>query len=323
MIIKTLTQLGHSNSAKWFLDFLMDLIPAKDEKIQIMYGIRGEKRLTETTLDHLSGYGHSKPVRIGNSAYLQRQKDIYGVLMDVIYQNFRLYVRSQEGSEELWTLVRNIVKIVEKNWTKPDKGIWEISSEQKHFTFSKVLCWVSIDRGMKIAKMLGKSNYEKQWRQLRDEIKGNIIENAWKEELQTFTRSYEENDLEAANLLMERYGFIEANDPKYVQTVKATQKDLLHEGLMFRYRTKDDFGEPTSSYTLCTFWMVESLYKIGEEEEAEKLFQQVLKYSNHLGLYSENIDFVSKQLLGNFPQGSSHLALIDAAITLAKNNYSR
>ncbi len=321
MIINTLTQFGHFTSAKNFLDFIMDLIPAKDEKIQIMYGIRGEDRLTEKTLDHLAGYENSKPVRIGNSAYMQRQKDIYGVLMDVIYQNFKLYVKSQEGSEELWTLVRNIVKIVERNWTKPDKGIWEISSEQQHFTFSKVLCWVSIDRGMKIAKMIGKSNYEKQWRLLRDEIREDIIKNAWSEKLQSFKRSYESEDMDASNLLMEDYGFIDAGDPKYINTVKATKEHLLHEGLMFRYKNPDDFGKPSSSFTICAFWLVASLHKIGEEEEAEKMFNQVLQYSNHLGLFSENIDFETKRLLGNFPQGGSHLALINAALSLSKNNH--
>ena len=323
MIIKALTLLGHNLSAKRFLDFIMDLIPVKDEKIQIMYGIRGEKKLTERILDHLEGYENSKPVRIGNSAYMQRQKDIYGVLMDIIYQSFKLYEHSQEGSEDLWTLVRNIIKIVERNWTKPDKGIWEISSEQKHFTFSKVLCWVSIDRGMKIAKMLGKSKYEKAWRELRDTIREDIIANAWNEEMQAFTRAYESSDMDAANLLMEPYGFIDADDPKYISTVEATKKHLLHEGLMFRYRNPDDFGKPGSSFTICTFWLIESLYKIGQEEEAEQMFNQVLDYSNHLGLFSENIDFESKRLLGNFPQGSAHLGLIEAAVTLSRENRKR
>ena len=319
-IIKVLMMLGHITGARRFLNYIVDLIPVKDEKIQIMYGIRGEKILPETILEHLQGYEESIPVKIGNSGYELKQNDIYGVLMDVIYQNFQLYSHTAEETEELWTLVRSIAKIVNSNWKKPDLGIWEISREEKHFTFSKVLCWVAIDRGIKIAKKLNKLNYVKEWETLSTEIKDDILKNAWSEKLQAFKQSYETEEMDASNLLIETYGFITASDPKYIGTVQATKKHLSNEGLMFRYRHRDDFGEPTSSFTICTFWLIKALYKIGEQDEAEKMFNEVLKYSNHLGLYSENMDFKTKRLLGNFPHGSTHLALIEAAIVLSRGD---
>lgn len=317
MIIKVLRNLGHNKSAKRFLNFIIDLTRAKDEKIQIMYGIRGEKRLTERILDHLSGYKKSAPVRVGNDAYKQKQNDIYGVLMDVLHQNFLVYHTSLENSEELWTIVRSIVKIVRNNWHKPDRGIWELRLVNKHFTFSKVLCWVAIDRAVKIAQILGKNDYAFDWMKLKDRIKEDIHRNAWNDEKKAFTQSYGSDSLDASTLLIEPYGFIEAHDPKYISTVEATKKELCHNGLMFRYKNKDDFGEPSSSFTICTFWMIRSLYKIGQKHEAEAMFKQVLNYSNHLGLFSEDIDFKTKRLLGNFPQGYSHLALIEVAMDMS------
>jgi GH15 family glucan-1,4-alpha-glucosidase len=313
MVIKVMTSLGHYNVARRYLNFVIDIIPDKDEKIQIMYGINREKKLTETILDHLSGYEHSAPVRVGNDAYRQKQNDIYGILVDVIYQHFSIYDTSMQNSEELWTIVRSIVKIVKDNWKKPDRGIWEIRTEYRHFTFSKVLCWVAVDRAIKIARLINMTEYVNKWRELSDEIKNNILENAWNEEIGAFTQSYESTDLDASTLLMEPYGFIDAKDPKYVSTVKVTRKKLCRNGLMYRYKNKDDFGKPSSSFTICTFWLINSLYKIGEKDEAEKLFKQLLSYSNHLGLFSEGIDFETKRLLGNFPQAYSHLALIETA----------
>lgn len=323
MVIKIMTDLGHQNMARRYLDFVIDIIPEKDEKIQIMYGINREKKLTEKILGHLEGYESSAPVRIGNDAYRQKQNDIYGILVDVIYQHFSLYDTSLQNSEELWTIVRSIVKIVKDNWDKPDRGIWEIRTEHKHFTFSKVLCWVAIDRAMKIAKLVNKRNYIKDWSELAEKIKQDTISKAWNEQIGAFTQSYDSDDLDASTLLMEPYGFIEADDPRYVSTVKETQKQLCKNGLMYRYKNKDDFGQPSSSFTICTFWMINSLYKIGEKEQATKVFEQLLSYSNHLGLFSEDIDFKSKRLLGNFPQAYSHLALIETAMNISGGRITR
>lgn len=317
MVIKIMTELGHHIVARRYLNFVIDIIPDKDEKIQIMYGINREKKLTEKILEHLAGYEDSAPVRIGNDAYRQKQNDIYGILVDVIYQHFSLYDTSLQNSEELWTIVRSIVKIVKDNWDKADRGIWEIRTEHRHFTFSKVLCWVAIDRAIKIAKLVNKKDYVKTWSELAETIQADILKNAWNEKIGAFTQSYESDDLDASTLLMESYGFIDAKDPKYISTVKATQKQLARDGLMYRYKNKDDFGTPSSSFTICSFWLINSLYKIGEKEEATKLFDQLLSYSNHVGLFSEDIDFKTKRLLGNFPQAYSHLALIETAMNVS------
>jgi len=244
-------------------------------------------------------------------------------LVDVIYQHFSIYDTSMQNSEELWTIIRSIIKIVKDNWQKPDRGIWEIRTEHRHFTFSKVLCWVAVDRAIKIARLINMREYVDEWRELSNEIKNNILENAWNEEIGAFTQSYESTDLDASTLLMEPYGFIEAKNPKYVSTVKVTRKKLCRNGLMYRYKNKDDFGKPSSSFTICTFWLINSLHKIGEKEEAEKLFKQLLSYSNHLGLFSEDIDFETKRLLGNFPQAYSHLALIETAENISGGSVTK
>ena len=322
MVVKVMTELGHDQVAKRYLHFIRNIIPDKDEKIQIMYGINGEKTLRESTIDHFSGYENSKPVRIGNDAYKQKQNDIYGILMDAIYQQFRLFDVTLENSEDLWTITRSIAKIVEKNWIKQDRGIWEIRNEHRHFTFSKVLCWVAIDRAIRIARLIGQSENIGHWEKLKEKIKKDVLKNAWNEKVKAFTQVYGSHDLDASVLLMESYGFIDASDPKYVSTVRVIRKELSHNGLIYRYKNSDDFGIPTSAFTICTFWLINSLYRIGEMDEAQKMFDEVLTYSNHLGLYSEDIDFDSKRLLGNFPQGYSHLALIETAINLAGGTLS-
>lgn len=318
MVIKVLSHIGHRNAAQRYLQFIIDLIPDKDEKLQIMYGINKEKQLTELTLDHLSGYQNSRPVRIGNAAYMQKQNDIYGILMDVINQQFEKFTVDVERTEELWTITKGIVWVVEKHWHEPDKGIWEFRTEDRHFTFSKVLCWVAVDRAIKVAEKLDKYRKINKWKLLEAEIKNDIFEKAWNEDVKAFTQSYGSKYLDASVLLMENYGFIEARDPKYVSTVLAIERELSYDGLMYRYKNEDDFGLPSSSFTICTFWFINSLYKIGEKRKAKKMFDQLLTYSNHLGLFSEDIDFKTKRLLGNFPQAYSHLALIETAINLSE-----
>lgn len=318
MVIKVMTQLGHKNISKRYLNFIIDLMPDKDEKLQIMYGIGGEKKLTELKLDHLSGYNGSKPVRIGNAAYKQKQNDIYGILMDVIYQLLHNYRSDVDYREELWTITKGIIWVVGHHWQEPDKGIWEFREQDQHFTFSKVLCWTAVDKAIKVADLLGETSKLERWKTLEKAIRADIMQHAWNEEVQAFTQAYGSKDLDASVLLMESYGFIDARNPKYVSTVKAIERELCYEGLLYRYKNQDDFGLPSSSFTICTFWFINSLYKIGEEERAKEMFDELLSYGNHLGLFSEDIDFKTKRLLGNFPQAYSHLALIETAINLSK-----
>jgi GH15 family glucan-1,4-alpha-glucosidase len=314
MVIKIITKLGHVKIVKNFIDFIVNLIPNKNEKLQIMYGINGEKILTEKKLDHLSGFMSSKPVRIGNAAYFQKQNDIYGILMDAIHFQILKFQENKYQQEQLWSIVKSIVWSVNKNWKKADKGIWEFRNKEMHFTFSKLLCWVAVDRAIKISKLIQRGEKAKKWESLRKEIHDDIITNAWSKKKQAFTQSYGSEELDSSVLLMESYGFIEANNIKFVKTVKSIENELMFEGLLFRYKNKDDFGEPKSSFTVCTFWFIDSLYKIGEKKKAKKMFDQLLSYSNHLGLFSEDLDFKSKELLGNFPQAYSHLALIETAL---------
>lgn len=323
MCVAVLTKLGHFRVAKRFLDFLLDIIPFKDEKIQIMYGINGQKNLKERELDFLTGYEGAKPVRIGNAAYSQKQNDIFGVLLDAIYHYLRIFKRgSVQNKEDIWTVVRTLARHVEHNWSKKDRGVWEFRSQKKHFTFSKLLSWVAMDRALKIAGYFDMKDYVRVWSNMRGKIRKDIHKKGWNAENNTFVQAYGENHLDAANLIMEHYGFIQADDPRFVSTVRTTEKQLCKDGLMYRYHNEDDFGIPQSSFTVCTFWLISALYKIGEKRKANEMFQNVLSYRNHLGLLSEDIDFETKRLLGNFPQAYSHLALINAAITLCGEDVS-
>ena len=314
MVIKIIAKLGHQRIVKNFIDFIVNLIPNKNEKLQIMYGIDGQKTLTEKILKHLSGYKNSKPVRIGNAAYIQKQNDIYGILVDAIHFQIEKFKDISYKHEQLWSIVKSVVWVVEKNWKKPDKGIWEFRNEDQHFTFSKLLCWVAIDRAIKISNLIKNGRKSDKWKILREEIKNDIHLNAWNPKIKAFTQSYGSDFLDASVLLMESYGFIDCKDPKYIDTVKAIERELLFDGLLFRYKNNDDFGEPKSSFTVCTFWYINSLFKIGEETKAKNLFDQLLSNSNHMGLFSEDLDFKTKKMLGNFPQAYSHLALIETAM---------
>ena len=300
------------------MQFILDIIPYKDEKVQIMYSINPRRRLTEKELPWLKGYEGSKPVRVGNAAAKQKQNDIYGIVLDVIYESLTIFHESLNNKEDLWTVVRTLTMHVKNNWKKLDSGIWEFRTEQKHFTFSKILCWVGMDRAVRIAKFFGKDKDVKDYAYWRDQIKTDILKKARDPHTNALTQFYGSTSMDAANLLAQQYGFLSSKDPVYIDAVLHTFDKLSKDGLMYRYNSPDDFGLPKSSFTVCTFWMIKSLYLIGREEEAVEMFEQVIEYSNHLGLFSEDIDFKSKRLLGNFPQGYSHIALIDTALTLSK-----
>lgn len=324
MSIETLINSGHKNAAERFLSFLNTVLISKSDKFQIMYGIRGERILTETELTHLSGYKNSRPVRIGNDAYRQMQNDSYGYLMNAIYQYY-LYFRGTLGeTEDMFQVVKNIVRTVRQDWEKPDKGIWEIRGQEKHFVSSKVMCWVAFDRAAKVARLLRLEELADKWQDEAAEIRKDILLQGWKEKEGYFSQTYCNTELDSSLLLMEAYGFVEADDPKYIKTVDAIYETLMHKGLMFRYKSEDDFGIPSSAFTICTFWMVRALYVTGRKKEAEELFEQLLSYANHLGLFSEDLDFETKTQLGNFPQAYSHLALVNTAMLFGEEvTYSK
>jgi len=318
MSIDTLMEIGHHDSARRFISFIKGILKSKQDKFQIMYGIKGEKSLHEEELSHLSGFENSKPVRIGNAAYGQKQNDAFGYLMNVIYQYYKYFPGTLDDIEDMWEVVRNIIRTVMEEWEKPDNGIWEIRNSDKHFVFSKVMCWVTMDRGMKIAQLLNMPEYAKRWKKEAYRIKIDILKNGWNEELQSFTQTYHETDLDASLLLMEEYGFISGSDERFKKTVQAIKKGLFYKGLMYRYINADDFGRLSSSFTICTFWLIRALFVTGQKDEAFDIFNKIVGYSNHLGLFSEDLDFETKKQLGNFPQAYSHLALINTAMLFSE-----
>ena len=319
MTISTMLTVGYDYMVKHFLDFVLNSIAYKSEDIRILYSINYKQELTERSLDNLAGYKDSKPVRIGNAAFDQRQHDIFGVLLDVIYYTFKINYYHEDNADELWTVIRTLVHHVTEQWQEPDHGIWEHRGEKKHFVFSKVLSWVALDRAVKIAKLLKQEEYVKAWTKIRKKIKTDILNNAWNPEVEAFTQYYGSKDLDAAVLLMEDYGFIQANDPKYISTVKKIHEGLCQDGLMYRYTNEDDFGKSSTAFTICSFWLINSLHKIGEKTIAHKYFNNILKYSTPVGLFSEGIDIKTKELRGNFPQAYSHIALINTAIRLSND----
>ncbi len=318
MMVNVLLNLGHSETALRFLRFIFDVIPFKNENLQIMYGIRGEKQLTEYELSWLKGNRDSRPVRVGNAAFNQRQNDIYGVLIDVIHQYFLFFRNSLVMSEDMWTIVRSLCRHVENNWKKPDAGIWEFRNREEHFVYSKLMSWVAMDRASRIARMLDFTDQAEVYQRHADEIKQDIFTHGYNPRVKAFTQYYGSDNMDAANLLMQHYGLIDAQDERYINTVLRCREELLHHGLMYRYKSEDDFGKPRTAFTICTFWMIKSLHLIGHREEAQELFRKTLGFANHLGLFSEGIDFETGDLVGNFPQGYSHLALIDTAIALSE-----
>lgn len=315
MSIDTLMFMRQSSAAERFIGFIKKIMKSsRDEPIQIMYGIRGEKDLTEEILPHLSGYENSSPVRIGNAAYYQIQNDSIGYLLDVIYKYYLYFPGTLDEVEEIWEIIKNLVRVVLAAWRKPDRSIWEYRTREAHFVFSKVMSWVAVDRASLIAELLQRDSYAAMWRKEADIIKDEVHEKGWNEELQTFTQAYDNTDADSSLLLMYFYDFIETNNPRYISTVKYIKEQLYHEGLMYRYKAEDDFGLPSSSFTICTFWLIDALFVIGEKDEAKEIFERMITYSNHVGLFSEDLDFKTKRKLGNIPQAYSHLAFINTAV---------
>lgn len=318
MSIETLIELGHHSTAKRFMSFVKDILKSKSDSLQIMYGIDGSRTLKEEILPHLAGYENSQPVRIGNAAYFQKQNDTFGYLMDVIHSYYFRFPGTLGELEEMWEVVKSIVRTVYMVWRNPDQSIWEFRNIEKHFVFSKVMCWVALDRAIEIAKLLNQTDYVSAWQKEAMAIKEDVMQNGWNDQIQSFTQAYDNTHMDSSLLLMEQYGFIDANDDRYIKTVKRIKEELYHNGLMYRYKVDDDFGLPSSAFTICTFWLTRALFMIGEKGEARKIFDQLLEYSNHLGLFSEDLDFETKRMLGNFPQAYSHLALIDTALLFSE-----
>ena len=314
MSIETLLQTGHRSSARRFMNFIQQILRSKSDKFQIMYGIHGERKLTEIELRHLKGFLGSRPVRVGNKAYLQKQNDSFGYLMSMIYDYYSMFQVPLDELEDMFEIVKHLSRTVMEEWKDKDSGIWEVRYSKANYVSSKVMSWVALDRASKFALMVHHKEYASLYASEASVIKKEVFEYGWKDEIQSFSQTYDNLDLDASVLLMEFYGFIDAKNEYYIKTVNTIYDKLSYEGLLFRYRNIDDIGVPSSSFTVCSFWMVRALYVIGRKEDARSFFERLLSYSNPLKLFSEDIDFDTKALLGNFPQAYSHLALIDTAL---------
>ncbi len=309
--------IGYRKEAKAFKNWLEWATVGRARDLNIMYGLGGERRLTEVDLHQLEGYRHSNPVRIGNGAYSQFQLDAYGELMDSAHL-YRRYIEPVD--EEYWAYLRRIINFVLDHWRDPDEGVWEARAGRQHNVFSKAWCWVALDRAIKMVRALGLPGDVELWRSLRSEIRNEILERGFNKERGVFVQAYGSDLLDAANLMLPLIGFIRADDPRMLATIRATQRDLTSEqGFVYRYRGFDDgLDGDEGTFNICSFWLCDNLILLGELDEATALFQKLLAHTNDLGLMSEEIDPHNGEQLGNFPQAFSHLSIINTAVQLEK-----
>ena len=314
----SLIRLGLVHETKSFIEWLSEIAARTPHpsQLQTVYGIDGRTDLPERTLEHFEGYRQSRPVRIGNAAYEQLQLDIYGELMDAIY----LYDKYGEPtSHKLWSWVTQLVDWVVENWNQPDEGLWEVRKGPQEFLYSRVLCWVAIDRGLRLATKRSFPAPVERWREARDEIYNDVFTNFWDDEEKTFVGIKGSKSLDASCLIMPLVRFIAPTDPKWIATMRAIERRLQEDSLIYRYDIEgpqtDGLRGTEGTFSICSFWYVECLSRSGDLQKARFYFEKLLGYANHLGLFAEEIGPKGEHL-GNFPQALTHLGLISAALRL-------
>jgi GH15 family glucan-1,4-alpha-glucosidase len=309
---------GYQREALRWRQWLLRAAAGDPKMLQTMYGLGGERRLTEFELDWLAGYEGSAPVRIGNGAHSQLQLDVYGELLDVLLQAARA---GTSPSKNEWSLALLLLDVLETRWREPDEGIWEVRSGRRHFTHSKVLCWVAFDRAVAMVEQFGFDGPADRWRAIRDEIFTEVCAKGYDEDKGAFTQSFGSPGLDASVLMIPLVGFLPPDDPRVISTIAAIRRELTHDGFVLRYDAGDPgvdgIGEPEGVFLPCSFWMVEALALSGQRDDAQELFDRLLRIANDVGLYSEEYDPAAGRFLGNFPQAFTHLALVGAAQTLA------
>jgi GH15 family glucan-1,4-alpha-glucosidase len=313
-----LSTLGFEWEANDYFAFLTDLMEHDSSELQIVYGIDGSKELTEHVLEHLHGYQGARPVRIGNAAYSQRQNDVWGAVLDSLY----LHARSRDWLDDrVWRMARRQVEEALAHWQEPDHGIWEVRGERKHFTSSKLMCWVAADRGARLARIREDADAAARWQKAADEMHADICEHAV-DQRGVFCQHYDTTALDASLLLMPLVRFLPADDARIRATVLAIADELSEDGLIIRYRvdqTDDGFSGEEGTFTICSFWLVSALAEIGEHQRARDLCEKILSHASPLMLFGEQIDPSSGRHLGNFPQAFTHLALINAVMHVVRH----
>jgi GH15 family glucan-1,4-alpha-glucosidase len=313
--LQALFNLGHVSETEGYLRWIGSILEqgGGPKNLQIMYGLRGDRDLEEKELNHLDGYKGSRPVRIGNGAAGQRQLDIYGELMDAA---LKLADYTGKITADQWPILRDICDYVTEHWKGKDSGIWEVRGGPWDFVYSKVMCWVALDRGITIAERYGFDADSDKWRNTMSQIREEILEKGYDKEKQSFVQHYETDALDSSNLLIPLLGFLPFDDAKIVSTVDATMSELSQDGLLYRYRSEDGLKGEEGTFMLCSFWLVECLARMGRIEEAENLVARLERTANHLGLFSEEYDVTWQEALGNFPQAFTHIGYINAMMTL-------
>jgi GH15 family glucan-1,4-alpha-glucosidase len=313
-------QGNHEEEAVAWRRWLLRAVAGDPSDIQIMYGVAGERRLTEYELPWLGGYEGSQPVRIGNAASEQLQLDVYGEVLDALYQ---ARIRGVGIDPQAWRIQLAVLDHLEEAWHEPDEGIWEIRGERRHFVHSKVMAWVAFDRAVRTVEEQGLDGPVDRWRRVRDEIHQEVCERGYDEKVDSFTQSYESKELDAALLFLPLVGFLPASDPRIRGTIAAVERELLQDGFVLRYRTREGGvdGLPAGEgvFLPCSFWLANCYELLGRHKDALELFERLVGLANDLGLLSEEYDPESKRLLGNFPQAFTHLTLVGTAFNVAPN----
>jgi len=295
----------------WLTDRFRERVGHDSGPLQIMYGLDGRAEIPESILDHFEGYRGSSPVRIGNGAADQLQLDIYGELIDSVYL-FNKY--ATPISHDSWMDLTRVIEWICENWDQADEGIWEVRGGRQHFTYSRLMSWVALERAIRIATARGLPAAHREWRAARDKIYHEIVSKGWHEERQAFVQHYDTDVLDASVLMMPLVKFIAPTDPRWLSTLDAMGEELVSDSLVYRYNveaTPDGLEGEEGTFSICTFWYVEALALAGRLDEAQLAFEKMLTYANHLGLYAEQIGLTG-EALGNFPQAFTHLALISS-----------
>jgi GH15 family glucan-1,4-alpha-glucosidase len=318
LTLEALLASGFREEAQRWRNWLLRTVAGDPDMLQTLYGVDGERRLTELELDWLPGYAGSSPVRSGNCAHTQLQLDTYGEIIDMLYQSARHGIPPGGNT---WEVARLLLDVLEHRWTEPDEGIWEVRGRRRHFILSKVLSWVAFDRAVALVEHYDLDGPVDRWRALRDTIHAEVCDRSYNANKGAFVQSYGSDQLDASALLIPAVGFLPATDPRVLGTIDAIARELSVDGLVRRYDTNDasfdGIGEPEGVFLPCSFWMAEALVLAGRRDEGRALFERLLGLANDLGLFSEEYDPVQGRMLGNFPQAFTHLAVVGAAYTLS------